>query len=144
MIFSFATWKFSKVLNAIFHLPMSPLNLKLWSTLSRLYTRTHTHPLPNLKPDTTPPPHPHPPTPTPTMHSRLSPNISWEREGSGNFQGALILGHILSWVKPHWQQELWMYWGPPPQASLGVRHGTVHPAVQFIQRCWRLKFQNKT
>lgn len=30
---------------------------------------------------------------------------SEEEEGGSNFQVALILGHTLSWVKPHWQQE---------------------------------------
>lgn len=45
----------------------------------------------------------------------LKPDISIYSEeagGGSNFQAALILGHTLSWVKPHWQQEFWMYWGP--------------------------------
>lgn len=36
---------------------------------------------------------------------RLSPGTSEGRGGGSDFQVALILGHALSWVKPHWQQN---------------------------------------
>lgn len=51
-----------------------------------------------------------------------------EEEGGSNFQVALIPGHTLSWVEPHWQQEFWMYWGPLLR-PLGLRHSTVQPAL---------------
>lgn len=76
------------------------------------------------------------------MHAHTStdvkPAISIfpEEEGRGsNFQAALILGHTLSWVKPHWQQEFWMYWGP----LLGLQ--TQHSSSSIAED---RRFRNKT
>lgn len=58
-----------------------------------IHTHTHTHPSTDLKPH--------------TCHDWAGclPVLTEEEGGGSNFQVALILGHTLSWVEPHWQQE---------------------------------------